>query len=33
VSDSGSYGNAPLVYWLIEVKRDGRRITYGPIVG
>ena len=21
------------VYWLIEVKRDGRRITYGPIVG
>ncbi|MDP9491060.1 MAG: hypothetical protein M3P42_02485 [Actinomycetota bacterium] len=22
-----------LVYWLIEVKNDGRRITYGPIVG
>jgi hypothetical protein len=33
VSDHGSRGYAPPVYWLIEVKRDGRRITYGPIVG
>lgn len=34
VSDSRRWqsGTQP-VYWLIEVKKDGRRLTYGPIVG
>ena len=30
VSDHRVFGD---VYWLIEAKKNGRRITYGPIVG